>query len=838
MNYTICLDPLSLNYDPANLSGNGFSIYSDADGFTTPITVGIPASALFPPPTGTCPFMLAGVPNGATQLLIVDQCNSNIDIASIFSSENIAAGKITIDCCYSLIELDPSCRDFCEECAIGFDTYDSNTIGQIVAGNLTSSCGTITDYVIGWYLDGDYSAPALTTGFGSLAGPYQFGPHPLDGNSAVPVLAGSYEGIIHDVIINGTQYTNLASGSGKGEPIPFQSCFEITVAEPLTCDNGASPGKYSHQFDFNSQAIGTSPTPVSLTYNLDPTIKYFAYTFKGFSIYDEIEIKWKSGDSSVTSNPSLYSQPIYLEKLQVGSDTSTPGQLPNIATSLQYAVTPNTTISNLNNTWPKSTTSLAEGSYFQRVLTLTNLETSSNPTAPDFLEITITPNPNNNNTQWQAGFQCLTNFDCTNCIFDDYPNSLNNKIQALILNKQYGCDSQMLTAIATGCTPTSNPSDLVGKSIWTTTTGINDPDINLVNLHHSPVSFAQGISLGGQTSCIPINAQDSPNWTNIYTGTGICSTPTNTTITFDKTPNSIKLTFNSVNDYLHYKNALINAVSFGNSNFITPKLCSNGSVDYYQVFSAVLPFQAPSSDCGDNTTTLNYFFHINDYLNVTYIDNPQANIWSIDIPQTPIVNCYIPASCNSCWNVVNNFVTGYNSHANNSTSFSFVTNTGAKYVSPFDKHYIVQSSTGGISGSYCFTTGTQTYLRMPWYSVNTIPFVSSSNGWVNLPSLGNPLPCDLTVFSTRQQDYMYAYYGIWQVRFPHMTGSFDYSLSTNDFEIYALSGPAVPTTGSFIPWWITCPTGSLVYSYTGGVPTMHTSSYFFQGNLPTLNIAP
>jgi hypothetical protein len=86
------------------------------------------------------------------------------------------------------------------------------------------------------------------------------------------------------------------SGSANGTPIPFESCFDTIVVDPLTCDNGSvspSISKYSHQITFNSQAVGASPTPVSLTYALSPTTKYFAYIFQGYNVWDELEIKFK-----------------------------------------------------------------------------------------------------------------------------------------------------------------------------------------------------------------------------------------------------------------------------------------------------------------------------------------------------------------------------------------------------------------------------------------------------------------------------------------------------------------------------------------------------------------
>ena len=111
----------------------------------------------------------------------------------------------------------------------------------------------ITGYTIGWYLNGNYSSPGLISGFGVQTNgtpfptPFQ---HPLTGNYSVPVLAGNYEGIIHDIIINGVTYSSV-SGSANGLPIPFESCFDTIVVDPLQCDNGPFQGiaKYTHQIN-------------------------------------------------------------------------------------------------------------------------------------------------------------------------------------------------------------------------------------------------------------------------------------------------------------------------------------------------------------------------------------------------------------------------------------------------------------------------------------------------------------------------------------------------------------------------------------------------------------
>lgn len=852
MNYTICLDPYSLNFTPSELSGNGFAIYTDADNFTSPIAVNIPASSIFSPPLGNCSITLTNIPNNATQLLVVDQCDG------LPPTTPGAPDAPSYTCCYALINLPEGCVPWCEECSITFDTFQTSSIGKLVAGELESSCGTITDYVIGWYLNGDYSSPALTTGFGSAAGPYQFGPHPLTGSGAVPVVGGSWEGIIHDVVINGTLYSSV-SGSKGGTLIPFESCFGAIIVDPLTCDNGTASGKYSHQYNFNSQAVGTTPSPVSITYTLDSTTKYFAYTFLGLSVWDELEIKWISGDPNATSDPSLYSQPIYLEKLKIGNNVQDgiPFSLYESTYSLPGSYSSNNfdgQYSSVSNIWPKST---QNGGFFQRVLTLTTLETSSNPASPDFIEITISPNPSNNNTQWYAGFQCLNTFDCTDCYFDNWPDNL-LKIWKIELDKQYGCDAQRLIMYRTSSCTANTTSDWMGRNIGVFgLPGISQPSINLIG--SDPRLFFNGgfgavyapfnqsyIPLKGNTVCSE-NTQ-SPGFN--------CGPSSTGTITFDKTPGQIQLTFNLESDYIHYKNALLSQ----GGNLTTPIPCPAGStsVDYYRYFIIRVPIQGANANCGDNTGQFETVFHINDYLNIQYVENPLSNFWSITIPQTAMVNCYPQNQpCDSCYDKIQQFVNAYN--PNLLTVFSFTTNVGAKYQSPIGNKFLSKNVTGGTSGSYCSNAPNNTVYQLisngeaqfyPWYGTHTIPFISSSNGWVNLPSLGAFIPCsDKT--GSYPISYSHSHLGLCyagtiqglSVRFLNLTSSgFNYSLSTNDFEIYAESGYG--STGSLYATQnttvIPCPdpSSSLIYSYIGGVATVHTSSHFWQGNNPILVIDP
>jgi hypothetical protein len=853
MDFAICLDQFSTNFNVSSLSPNGFSIYTNLD-YNTPIASGIPYQDLFAPPIGNCPLVV-NVPQGATQLLVIDACTTlPTNVAPIFNAGSSANSLIT-QCCYSIIPIPAQPISWCDSSGLEFDVFSSSYVGQIVAGNLISTLGTVTDYEIGWYLDGDYSSPVFTSGYGTAFLPYQH-THPLTGNQSVPAVAGDWEGIIHDIAINGVTYSSV-SGSANGTPIPFESCFGTIVVDPLTCANGpySASSKYSHQINFNSQAAGAVPAPVSLTYNLNPSTKYFAYAFAGATVYDEIEIKWHSGNPSATSNPTFYSQPIYLEKLLCGLDSSQvigAGNLPGTVSSF------NGQFAGVSNVWPKFTT---YAGYTQRVLTLTTLETSSNPLAPDYLEITISPNPNNNNTVWSAGFQCLDNFDCTDCQFEDYPNQL-PKIWKVELDKQYGCDAQkLLLHFTNSCNftpPTNISSDWAGLNAGTIGS-LNNLNINLINSWQSPLGiyfsdtdYPDGsyLSLVGAVSCGTINP-----------GVGPCGPSSTGTITLNKTATQTQLTFNLLADYEHYKNHFDSLASN-----LSPTTCnpSSTSVAYYRYFRLNVPIQAPNANCGDNTSPWSTYFHVNDLFNIQYLASPSTNTWSITIPQTLMTNCY-PANqnCDNCFNLINQWVNTYNNFLTLQPAYSYTTNTGAKYLEPAWDAYVYRSAGSGPSGSYCIDFDNNNIWTMisqgeisyyPWWSVNTLPFISSSNGWVNLPNLGASLPCNTGSYPIGFQNSIYGWcqgaaVASYSVRFPHLGGNgFDYSLSTNDFEIYAASG--FGPTGSFNansvfnnslnPYSYPCPptTQSLIYSYSASVATMFTSSQFWNGTTPTLIIDP
>jgi hypothetical protein len=855
MNYSICLDPTTVNnFNVANLSPNGFSIYTNLD-FTTPLQTGITYDQLFSSPLGTCPYII-DLPQGVTQVIVVDNCNPNATFFNLFSF-------VTINCCYAILNIPTTPLLICDECNLSFTSFSSSTIGQIIAGTLSSTCGTVTDYTIGWYKDGDYSSPEFISGFGNAFLPYQY-PHPLTGQQAVPCLGGNWEGIIHDIAIGGITYSSIA-GTANGVPIPFESCFDTVVVDPLTCANGEFNTQYSHGVDFNSTSPGVTPSPLHFNFILDASTKYFAYYFNTYVVSDEIEIKWISGNPSVTSNPSLYSQPIYLEKLRVGGGASPFTGLPGGVSQVLYSNgsiltesdnTFNGSYSNVNNIWPKTLTT----EYISRVLSFTSLETSSNPSLPDRLEITITPSTTNNNTKFAFRAKCLTAFDCSDCYFENWPNNL-PKIKKITINKDYSPCSKgqnLKVLLSTGsCNPITTewnkwmPKYSIQSYIHSNASEVttyNNPTTNGQN--YIPLDPLAYVYLSAITTC---------NEALVYPGSTACGPSSIGSIIITKTPSQIKIQCTLTSDYDFYKNKLIQLTSYLGIQGVN---CDANTTypDYFKYIQFRYPQQGYNINCGDNSIIKKLNFHLNDYFNIQY--NPNSK--TITIPVTPMVNCYNPSvtSCDSCYAVTSAFVATYNGSINFSENFS--TTVGAKYNGPFTIRKVNKGTPLVYNSSYCGYPNSKSalYNNYKWYNSHTIPFISSSTsptGWTNLPSLGAFIQC-----SNRTGSYPVTLHGMpeglmysghtsqIQAVFPHLSSSFNYafgpgnSYSTNDFLLYShlnlnVTGGLLNNNLHRFAYFnanVPCPTGSLIYSYLGGVATVYDPFYFLGGVAPTLNIDP
>jgi len=102
-----------LSYTGTTPLGGVLNLYSNVDGYTTPFQTNINLSAI----TGNeCPYYIDNVPDFTTQIRIYDigtGCSCDIPVQS---------------------------NNLCTTCDLDFNSYSANTIGRLVAGNLTGSC--------------------------------------------------------------------------------------------------------------------------------------------------------------------------------------------------------------------------------------------------------------------------------------------------------------------------------------------------------------------------------------------------------------------------------------------------------------------------------------------------------------------------------------------------------------------------------------------------------------------------------------------------------------------------------------------------------------------------
>jgi hypothetical protein len=818
MDFAICLDQFSTNFNVSSLSPNGFSIYTNLD-YNNPIASGIPYQDLFAPPIGNCP-LIVNIPQGATQILVIDACTTlPTNVAPIFNAGSSANSLIT-QCCYAIISVPVEPISWCDTADLSFDVFSASFVGQIIAGNLTSTLGTVTDYTIGWYKDGDYSSPEFISGYGNAFVPYQL-THPLAGNTAPYVTAGDWEGIIHDIAINGITYSSV-SGSANGTPIPFESCFGTIVVAPLQCNNGTFPLPYTHQKSFTAVGNGATPPVIGVTYQLDSSTDYFAYKFSGYNVFDELEIKFISGDPNNTGNPSLYSQPIYLEKAQIGSDIP----LGNINTLSEID----------NNTYPKQ----IKNSFYKRLLTLTSISRSANPSLPDTLDIKITPNPTNNQTSWELQMQCLDTFNCDDCI-NPYPPV---KISEILLN-YYCCGNRNTTLILTGScgsSPQLWDNKLVSLNPYIQSSSYIISD-SWVGKHFPPLPESQAyqLTLSNFATNLPPYCTSSP--INNITPTCAPVTP-NSVIGYHKSVTTvngqpqgiISMSFNNYTDYIFYKtqleyyeNQLISNSSIGPINFDPTNI---KSYDYYYI---TLP--TSNTICGDGTPTQTYKVSRLAYPNITYVENPASNYWSITIPMITLSNGINQVNCSNCFSQADSALNQINPSSTNTNNNINVTNIYGSKLNNFIYGICHFNQSQFNQTSVCRAAAPERSLSI--YSFRTLPFVLSSTGWVNLPSLeASPCPSVTSSMPTiGNSSAIYSNTGVF--RFSRELGyTFhfpDLINSPNDFILYT---QVTSSNGSTLNAWACPPEGYKIFEYSSSISTVYTSSYFFNGNVPPVIIVP
>ncbi len=274
-------------YEPL---GNTLNLYSNIDNFAssfgTVLTTQITGSS--------CPYIISGIPDGTTSVQLRDPVS--LCCTTIFLQNN----------------------NLCVNCTLDFDIYETQTVSQIVAGNLVGSCDdNITDYIINWYGPEENSTNiAFTSGYGTVFQNVGWDlTHPLTGSFSPLVESGTYRPVIERVIINGITYS---SSGGTGIYPANLDCFnsaQVTV-DPLRCDNGNNLGDYTHHYLFDNVSVSNPPESLSASFLLSANTNYLAWQFRGFQRYDTIKFIFYGSEYG--------NIPLTIENARIGSEVVTP----------------------------------------------------------------------------------------------------------------------------------------------------------------------------------------------------------------------------------------------------------------------------------------------------------------------------------------------------------------------------------------------------------------------------------------------------------------------------------------------------------------------------------
>ena len=657
--------------------GESLEVYGDSDSYVSLITT-VSLSDI----TGSnCPYTIT-VPDNTNRIKIFDPVST----------------------CYVILRLESN--DVCDICDLGFDDYSSNSIGRLTAGNLTGTC-TFTDYRINWYRNGDFSSPIFTSGKGTLFAPYKY-THPLVGPTSLFTLEGVYTPVVDKIGLDGLVFSN------EGYPGTIKAvldCFNdqsLTVIG-FTCDNGGTSSnltQYSHRVQFQGQSsAGVIPQPLTSSFKLKSTTKYFAWKFKGESVPDKLKL---------TLLGASYPVPIILEYWDVG------GGIYNSSVSPQ--------------TLPKSAST---SNYLTKVTCLTGLTINDN----DLIIMEISPNTGNTQTNWDFYFTCLESFNGTYC-----DNPLPYKlIKSSITGITASCDRIYVNFTLSGaCT------DL---------TGFNNSDVNKYLPINSNDYSTNGRKGPYQTSQLYLNGKTC--YRNNFNYNQTCSLPTTNTIKYIKTPGLFRIECSSISDISNY----YNSYNLTKTSYELRFSYSSTTNDYryYASFSLDYPNSTGNSNCGDGTSKRTLYFHTSSQVTT----GNTSGIYWMELTMPTISNGMTYTTCDqNCTSNTNNVVSVIN-QSSTGTSFNYTgtTNTGSKYVEPIKyNNYLTETDTPSIYQEMSENSNISNYLNETYpFSASSpttytlIPTLSGAT-WSNIDSyfyVTDPTPVSVYY---RYFYYRYVYY--------------------------------------------------------------------------------
>jgi hypothetical protein len=351
--------------------------------------------------------------------------------------------------------------------------------------------------------------------------------------------------------------------------------------------------------------------------------------------------------------------------------------------------------------------------FFQKVLTLTGLTTSSG----DTLLIEVIPNSANTQTNWDFYFTCLTGFSQNKCT-DNNPvipyKIISSSVTGNTVN--VGCGFFQARFVISGCSLSNLQS--------------SDP------IKYMTENFGLQAGLNANSSTIPLNFPQfdvgniSCGNPGNYYGIRDCASPKSpnsaNTITYNRSISGgtgfIKIDFANVNDFNAYLNSWNTAFAVSGNPY------NNLSVNYYRYAVLRIPrVLSPTQNCGDGQTFIDYNIHFS----TTFTTGTTATGYTMTFTQPTITNGLLGAfgSCSNCDFWTNAYVNGVNSSATATTiNFTATTITGNRLNIPF---WFVSFLTTGNTNANAYNSLNR--ILIPEYANKTLPM--SGNPLTLIPSL-------------------------------------------------------------------------------------------------------
>jgi|LakMenE18May11ns_1017448.scaffolds.fasta_scaffold9947140_3 hypothetical protein len=488
------------------------------------------------------------------------------------------------------------CGLYIEESQIGCQ------LGALSAGSLLSSSGcTIGTYVVDWYLNEVIGSPSFTSGSAISASPDVTVVQPF---YSEPAQGGTWYPVIRFVYLDGIQYTsdiNLVDGIVKYSPdlnLNLTTISNTICVESYTCSSGVSGNTYPVTISYVNTTQNSTQAQRSISWDLSPITKNFAWAFKGFNVYDTISISYISPTNNINSQ---------IENWKVGYDAGTNSLTSNpkvYSYGLSTTLGPDTL---------KLVTSLTGFTY----------------TNGDYLLINMEPNPTNTNTNWGFSGKCLTDTASLDCgsIFNG--NFVTGGYDVSNITSTYDISNCRLTI-----------SGLKRNSpIYTATTTNN----NFFKYHGSKIESIGTQSMANGSCDLKVSASQGGTFVN-----SLCTNQiSGTTIT--KVGSTITLTFDNITDYNVYKTQYNVATGSTLSNYIN----NPSNINYYKYLTIGV---LSGTTCGD---TLGVAYDYSTHISSPFIFDDLNKIITV-VLSTGLNGYNSGTTCNGMYDSINQVINNIN----------------------------------------------------------------------------------------------------------------------------------------------------------------------------------